>query len=71
MNFAFECAKQPDGAWPEDQHETVGVMRRCTRCDRNAVAGYQCETCGHEDVDPADQLTGHGEGKCALVGVSA
>jgi hypothetical protein len=66
MSFAFVCAKQDDGAWPEDQHETVGVMRRCPRCDRNAVAGYQCETCEHEDVDPVDQLVGHGEGKCEV-----
>lgn len=66
MSFAFVCAEQPDDAWPEDHHETVGVLRRCTRCDRNAVAGYICETCGHEDTDPVDRLVGHGEGKCEI-----
>jgi hypothetical protein len=69
MNLTFVCAKQEEDGW--ETHKTVGVMRRCTRCDKNAVAGYWCDTCEHEDVDPADQLTGHGEGKCEMVAVSA
>lgn len=64
MNVAFQCAKEEDAAWPEEQHETSFVMRRCTRCDKPAIAGYSCETCGHEDLDPADRLAGHGAGKC-------
>lgn len=67
MSLAFVCAKE-DEQGPERTHRTVGVMKRCTRCGKNAVAGYWCEEedCGHEDTDPADQLTGHGEGKCEL-----
>lgn len=64
MNLAFVCAKQDDDATPDEHHETSFVMKRCTRCDRHGVAGYQCETCGHEDTDPAGSLAGHGEGKC-------
>lgn len=64
MNLAFVCAKQDDDAWPDELHETAFAMKRCTRCDRFAVAGYLCVTCGHEDTTPADQLAGHGEGKC-------
>lgn len=65
MSFAFVCAKE-DEQGPERTHRTTGVMKICTRCGKQGVAGYWCdeEDCGYEDTDPADQLTGHGEGKC-------
>ena len=71
MNLAFVCAKQDDDAWPDEQHETSMAMKKCRRCQKYAVAGYLCETCGHEDTDPYDQLAGHGEGKCELAEVNA
>lgn len=69
MNIAFVCAMQDE--WADDHHETIFVMVRCALCDELAVAGYVCETCGHEDVDPADQLWGHGPGKCPTPGGAA
>jgi hypothetical protein len=65
--FAFVCSKQEDDAWPDEEHETSTAMRKCNRCNRYAVAGYICETCGHEDTDPSDQLAGHGPDKCHLI----
>lgn len=58
----FVCGKQDDDE-TDQQHQTSFAMVRCTRCGKHAVAGYLCD-CGHEDVDPTDQLTGHGEGHC-------
>jgi len=72
MNLAFVCAKE-DEQGPQDRtHETSIVMKRCPRCQVQAVAGYWCEEagCEHQDVDPDDKLTGHGEGKCELAEVS-
>lgn len=66
MSVAFVCAKDDFG---DDVHETTIVMRRCSRCDKHGVAGYECMTCGHEDLDDADRLTGHGEGKCEQVAI--
>lgn len=68
MSF-FVCAKEEEDGF--GTHETVGVMRGCTRCGKQAVAGYWCDACGHEDVDSPDQLTGHGEGKCEPAEVAA
>lgn len=72
MNLAFVCAKE-DEQGPERTHETAIAMKRCRRCRKQAVAGYWCmeEGCEHKDVDPDDQLTGHGEGNCELAEVSA
>jgi len=72
MNVAFVCAKE-DEQGPERTHETAIAMKRCPRCRKQAVAGYWCmeEGCEHQDVDPDDQLTGHGEGKCELAEVNA
>ena len=64
----FVCAKEDEDGF--GSHDTIGVMRRCTRCRKHAVAGYSCDTCGHEDVDSPDQLTGHGEGKCEIAEVA-
>lgn len=64
MSFAFVCAKQPEDAWPDEQHTTSTAMVKCSRCGKFAVGGYWCDTCGHTDVDPADQLGGHGLGHC-------
>lgn len=65
MTFAFVCANQDDDDdWIDDEHDTTTVMTLCPRCDRPAVAGYICDTCGHEDVEPDDRLTGHGAGRC-------
>ena len=59
---AFVCAKEHDDEFG-DNHHTSFAMVRCTRCGKHAVGGYWCD-CGHDDVDPADQLTGHGPGHC-------
>lgn len=64
--FAFVCAKE-DTFMDDEPHETVGVMVICPTCGRNAVGGYICNTCEHEDVSPPDQLAGHGAGKCGEV----
>lgn len=66
--IAFVCAMQDE--WSDDQHETSFRMVRCMFCDEFAVAGYDCLTCGHEDVDPADRMWGHGPGKCVPGGVA-
>jgi hypothetical protein len=65
MNLAFVCAKE-DEQGPDRTHVTSTVMKQCSRCGKFAVAGYWCEEegCEYEDVDPADKLWGHGEGKC-------
>ena len=72
MSFAFVCAKE-DEQGPERTHKTSIAMKRCPHCRKQAVAGYWCleEGCEHQDVDPDDQLTGHGEGKCELAEVNA
>ena len=59
MNLTFVCAKQDDDDWPDEQHKTSLAMVRCAYCREHAVGGYWCDTCGHTDVDPADQLSGH------------
>lgn len=64
MSFAFVCAKQDEDAWPDEYHTTSTAMVRCPRCAKYAVAGYWCDTCGHKDVDKADELTGHGPDHC-------
>lgn len=64
MSFAFVCDKEDRQSLDDPEHDTVGVMKFCPRCGQSTVAGYMCDTCGHEDIDPADQLAGHGEGKC-------
>lgn len=71
MSFAFVCAREDLQYLDDEPHETTGVMRRCDRCTTWAVAGYQCVTCEHEDVDPADQLSGHGPGMCEPPGDKA
>jgi hypothetical protein len=65
VSLMFACAMENEQG-PERTHQTVFVMKRCPRCRKHAVAGYQCdeEGCGHEDVDAEDQMWGHGEGKC-------
>ncbi len=63
MYLAFVCAKEDDEDCIADSHDTAIVMRRCTHCGDHAVAGYTCD-CGHEDLDPADHLSGHGVGNC-------
>lgn len=52
------------GAVEGDPHETVPVFRRCPRCRRFAVAGFECETCGYEDIDRVGRLPGHGTDQC-------
>jgi hypothetical protein len=64
MNMAFVCAKEDEDDFTNERHTTSFAMVRCPRCGKHAVGGYWCDTCGHTDVDPADQLAGHGEGKC-------
>jgi predicted RNA-binding Zn-ribbon protein involved in translation (DUF1610 family) len=56
--FTFVCSQ-----CNEDAEETV--LRTCPRCKRAAIVGYRCDNCGHEDIDPAGQEWGHGEGFCA------
>ncbi len=65
MNLMFACAME-DEQGPERTHQTSTAMRKCGRCGKYAVAGYQCEEegCGHSDISGSDQLFGHGEGKC-------
>ncbi len=72
MSFAFVCAKE-DEQGPERTHQTSIVMKRCPRCRKQAVAGYWCEEedCQHQDIDEADELTGHGEGHCEPAEVSS
>jgi hypothetical protein len=70
VSVMFVCAKQDEDAWPEGQHQTSFAMRPCSRCEQFAVAGYICDTCGHEDLDPTDRLVGHGPGKCAQKGAA-
>ncbi len=69
MGLAFVCAKEEEQG-PDRRHATVIVMKRCPRCQKQAVAGYWCEEegCEHEDVDAEEQLWGHGEGKCEPAG---
>lgn len=62
--FAFVCAREDDDLDHDGPHQTATAMVRCRRCEKYAVGGYMCETCGHSDVDPHDQLAGHGEGHC-------
>lgn len=64
MSFAFVCAQQDEDAWPDEQHTTSTAMVQCKHCGKFAVGGYWCDTCGHQDVDPADQFAGHGVGEC-------
>jgi hypothetical protein len=72
MSVMFVCAMEEEQG-PERTHETAVAMVRCSRCGKHAVGGYWCqeEGCEHQDVDPADKLTGHGEGKCEPVEVTA
>ncbi len=72
MNLMFACAKE-DEQGPERTHETAIAMVRCSHCGKLAVGGYWCqeEGCEHKDVDPPDQLAGHGEGKCEPAEVTA
>jgi primosomal protein N' len=64
VNLAFVCAKQDYDAWPDEHHNTSIEMVKCAHCGRHAAGGYRCDTCGHTDVDLADQLVGHGAGVC-------
>jgi hypothetical protein len=61
LSLAFVCAKADED---DERHTTSTAMVRCPRCQRFAVAGYWCDTCGHTDVDEPDELTGHGPGQC-------
>lgn len=64
MAIAFVCDKEDRQSSDDPSHVTAFVMRKCSRCDEYSIAGYQCETCEHEDVDEPDSMWGHGEGKC-------
>lgn len=67
MTVAFTCVNNLQFG-PTNHHHTTFVMRRCTRCGQWATAGYQCLTCDHEDVDPADKIPGHGPELCEPIG---
>lgn len=49
-----------------ERHDAVPVYRRCPRCREFALAGFECDTCGYEDIDRAGRLTGHGPDRCEL-----
>lgn len=59
----FACPGQGDG---DERHDTIPVYRRCPRCRHFALAGFECDTCGYEDVDRPGRLPGHGVGRCEL-----
>lgn len=61
MYLAFVCAA---GEAEDERHTTSIAMVACTHCGKFAVGGYICDDCDHSDIDPADQLTGHGPGEC-------
>ena len=42
-----------------DQASGEVVARFCLTCKRTYLAGYICQHCGHEDVDPGGQEWGH------------
>lgn len=66
MNLAFVCKVGDDNDEPTSEHPTSIAMVKCSHCGNYAVGGYICD-CGHDDVDPPDQLTRHGLGECVEV----
>ena len=61
MSVAFVCS---EGEKIDENHATSTAMVKCAHCGKFAVAGYWCDNCDHKDVDPGDNLVGHGPGKC-------
>lgn len=50
MNFV--CERCDEGA-------SEVVARFCKECKRSYIAGYICDPCDYEDIDPPGQEWGH------------